>query len=221
MPEDSKVSKASKNRRKVETSSLLDGENNISPAAYRQAVDRNNLFDVGRGVTLGRTKAHSLREKQPEPRHRLTGKTVEQIAKQLRYIASDPVELAAFMSDSRRPPNADKARWGIAQRAAAGIPMLNADPRQVREALDRPKRAGRIISSGIYASVIVKPVKLEAAKIGRASAYWGERVWNVHRPKYSAGFFITDDFGNQSMLLRSMGEVYSAIRKAGFELIRR
>jgi hypothetical protein len=148
-----------------------------------------------------------------------TGKfDAEKFATYLEYVHSDPVRLAAWTTDQRRPKG-DPRRLGIAARAAAGIPMLNANPTQIFEALEgkHSARKMRTVKGKLYKRIVVKP---DSMYVGKTEG-WMERVWTVHQLKYANGLVIVDDNGNESpKIFPQWSEAASAIRKAGWRIVR-
>lgn len=204
-------------KKKFVPADVLKGQfgDKIGPEQYRKAVDDHN-----RVAPLGRNKKQPLREKPAYQYTRSPAKDVEKLAQQMRELASDDIAWAQVAGEATRPRTVSKARHGIALRAALREPMLNANPRMVAEAL-KCTHLPQLISGGLYEQRVVKPKTTAAAKAGRNSSFWGERRWGIHRPKYGRGYFIRYDTGGDSRVYGSMGELDSAIKRSGFEIIRR
>lgn len=140
-------------------------------------------------------------------------------------VANDEPRAAAIAADQRRPKGTDKFRFGAAIRAAAGEPMLNAHRDSIRLGLDPRKlqdfnRSKAPAITGDPAYIVVKPTCMMTAKYGRNSAFWGERLWKVYRLKYAPGFLIRTDIGDSTASFKTMGELFSAVNKSGWERIR-
>lgn len=142
----------------------------------------------------------------------------DKFAAYLEYVHADPVRLAAWRTDQRRPKG-DPRRLGIAARAAAGIPMLNANPTQIFEALEgkTSARKMRTVKGKLYKRIVVKP---DSMYVGKTEG-WMERSWTVHQLKYASGLVIVDDQGNESpKIFPQWSDAASAIRKAGWRIVR-
>jgi hypothetical protein len=142
----------------------------------------------------------------------------EKFAAYLEYIHDDPVRLAAWRTDQRRIKG-DPRRLGIAARAAAGIPMLNANPTQIFEALEgkTSARKMRTVKGKLYKRIVVKP---DALYVGKTEG-WMERVWTIHQLKYASGLVIVDDQGNESpKIFPQWSDIAKAIRQAGWRVVR-
>lgn len=122
-------------------------------------------------------------------------------------------ELAAA---SRRPTGVSSAAYGVAIRRASRTPMLNAEPKLVRDALEQGKRDYRMPKDGIATAWVVKP----KAMINGKTQGWWERRWVVHKLKYSKGFCLVTDKGDESKAFRTIGELRSAVVKSGWEIVR-
>lgn len=140
-------------------------------------------------------------------------------------IGNDETRAAALAADMRRPRGVDKFRFGAAIRAAAREPMLNADRDSIRLGLD-PRhlqdfnRSKAPAVTGEPAYIVVKPREMMTAKYGRNSAFWGERLWRVYRLKYAPGFLCRTDIGDSTTAFKTMGELFSAIERSGWERIK-
>jgi hypothetical protein len=60
----------------------------------------------------------------------------------------------------------------------------------------------------------------DGAKFGRNSAFWGERLWTVFTLRYSRGYVVQTDIGDDSRVFNTMGEVNAAIKASGWEIVR-
>lgn len=190
----------------------------LGPAQYREHVDQHNLAQ-----RAGRRRAQPLREPdRPVGKDYITTKSTDPAVKaaELRAILADPVKSAAYFADGRRAPGTSKTRHGLALRVATGEPILNANPRQVKGALES-NALPTITAGGFDSTVIVKPLTGAAAKAGRSSSFWGERAWKIMVPKYGRGFFIRYDTGGDSRVYASRSDLVAAIRRSGFQIIRR
>lgn len=140
-------------------------------------------------------------------------------------ISHDETRAAAIAADARRPRGTDKARFGIAIRAAAREPMLNADRDSIRLGLDYSKLEDYAKSkapavSGDPAYIVVKPTCAKTAKYGRNSTFWGERLWKVYRLKYASGFVARTDVGHTTARFNTMGELFSALEQSGWTRVK-
>lgn len=143
----------------------------------------------------------------------------------LRRVAKDEVLSSQLDLKSRRPSGVSKERFGVAVRHAAREPMLTANPEVMTSGLDWNKQDAslkrrRVAKGMLYKRIVVKPSRLTTAKYGRNSAFWGEREWLVHTLKYGRGYTITTDIGDDSSVFPTYGELASAIRKSGWEILR-
>ena len=180
-------------------------------------------------ATRGRSKKMSLREFQdifkPDG-YVVNGKMdAKDFAKALVKIAHDDTRSAALAADARRPRGVDKTRFGIAIRANAREPMLNADRKSVSLGLDYNRlndfaKTSKVLKHKTEAYIVVKPTCLETAKFGRNSAFWGERLWRIMSLKYAPGFVAVTDTGHDTGRFNSIGELFAAIRKSGWERIK-
>lgn len=146
-------------------------------------------------------------------------------AEWLRRIAKDPIRLAQLELMGRRMPGVSKERFNIAARSAVREPMLNADPQSIRNGLNFNRSAGkvagrRVAKQSVAARLVIKPVTLQNAKYGRNSPFWGERLWTVFTLKYSKGYVVQTDIGDDSIVFRTQGELHAAIKKSGWEIVR-
>lgn len=99
--------------------------------------------------------------------------------------------------------------------------MLNADPQSLKF-LDHDKavRKGRIPKGLLYKRIVVKPLNGRNARMGRNNSFWGEREWLVHTLRYGRGYILTTDTADESKVFPTYGELASAIRKSGWEILR-
>jgi hypothetical protein len=149
----------------------------------------------------------------------------EDFERTLKIISHDEVRAASLAADARRPRGTDKVRFGVAIRAAAREPMLNADRDSIRLGLDYRKLEDYAKSkapavTGDPAYIVVKPTCGQTAKYGRNSTFWGERLWKVYRLKYASGFVARTDVGHTTKHFPTMGELLSAIEQSGWTRIR-
>lgn len=180
----------------------------------------------------GRAKRQPLREVRAKPR----GPAKREVGPG--YIVTDafhvpPADFARFLTRlgdgkeperaselaaaSRRPAGTSSAAYGVAIRRASRTPMLNADAAGVTDALARGERETyKMPTQGMVKQLIVKPKALAVGKI----AGWWERRWTLHSLKYAKGFCIKTDDGKYSKAFRTIGELESAVRKSGWEIIR-
>lgn len=204
----------------------LDGSYLPSSREYRSLVDDCNSGKLLARPDLkrsGRRRAQPLREPdRPISQDYTVTKSSDPAVKaaELKSILADPVKAAAFMADARRPSGVSKERHGLALRIATGQPILNAQPRMVKDALES-NALPTITAGGFDSTLIVKPLTGAAAKAGRSSSFWGERAWKIMVPKYGRGFFIRYDTGGDSRVYPSRSELVSAIRRSGFQVIKR
>ena len=148
-----------------------------------------------------------------------------QAAALLQRVAKDEVLQSEVNSMLARPPGVSKARFGVAIRAASREPMLAANPESIASGLDwkhadETVKKRSIAKGGIFKRIVVKPTSLRTAKYGRNSAFWGEREWVVFTLKYGRGLVVRTDIGDDSKVFPTWGELSSAIRKSGWQVIR-
>lgn len=142
----------------------------------------------------------------------------------LDHILNDPIKSAQLALMTRRQPGVSKERFGVAARAAGREPMLCANPESVVYGLDSSKvsadqRSKALAKAGVAERLSVKPLSGKNAKLGRNSAYWGCREWLVFVLKYSKGYVVRTDTGEESSVFRSVGQLKEAIRKSGWEIL--
>lgn len=191
----------------------------LGASQYRAHVDQFNLSQ-----RAGRRRKQPLREPMaPSTADYTVTKSADPAVKaaELKAILADPVKAAAFMADARRPAGVSKTRYGLALRAATGQPILNAQPRMVKDALESNASLPTITAGGYDSTIVVKPLTGAAAKAGRGSSFWGERAWKIMIPKYGRGFFIRYDTGGDSRVYASRSDLVAAIRRSGFQVIKR
>lgn len=143
----------------------------------------------------------------------------------LRNVCGDEIRAGQLRLMVERPPGVAKERFGVAVRAAARQPMLNANPASIRHGLDanhasREQRQKGVKKAGIAARLVIKPKTMANAKYGRNSAFWGERLWTVFTLRYSRGYVVQTDIGDDSRVFNTMGEVNAAIKASGWEIVR-
>jgi len=116
----------------------------------------------------------------------------------------------------------DPHRTSIAGRSAAKVPMLNADPDSIKQGLDyrEVSRKTHLPKGAVALRLVVKPTSSKTAKLGMNSACWSERSWTVYTLRYAKGFVIVTDLGMESKVFSNIGQLKSAIRKSGWEIIR-
>lgn len=167
---------------------------------------------------VDRLTAEELRNRDAKNHKPLNG--AELIALMKRKEA-DPVFAAEVDLELRRPGRHSKARYHIAARAACKEPMLNASPDSIRNGLayHEPTHKDRLIKGQVYCRLIVKPASRAAAKAEGQSS-WVERQWIVYRLKYSRGLVVVTDKGSESRVFPTYGELSSAIKGSGWELVR-
>jgi hypothetical protein len=139
----------------------------------------------------------------------------------LKRMSSDPVLAADVAFQLRRPRRVDRTRFLLAGHSAAKEPMLNADPQSIRNGLNYKEQQSktRLPKQRVVERIIVKPMSLKTAKLGYTSANWTQRLWQVWNLKYAKGFVIVTDMGMETPPFNSMGELKSAIRKSGWEIV--
>jgi hypothetical protein len=117
---------------------------------------------------------------------------------------NDPIFAADMAFQLRRPRRVDKTRYLLAGHSAARVPMLNASPDSIRNGLNYKEQRSN---------------SLKTAKLGYTSPNWTQRLWQVFSLKYAPGFVIVTDMGMETSPFGSMGELKSAIRKSGWEIV--
>lgn len=128
-------------------------------------------------------------------------------------VMDDPIRFAAFMAEGRRPGNVGKAAHGIVMRKASREPMLNADPRRVQKALERPEK-NRLPKMPPFKRIIVKPTNHTTGAKG-----WYDRVWTIHQLRYSRGVVAVTDDGSETMVFPQYSELRKAILGSGWNII--
>lgn len=137
----------------------------------------------------------------------------EDFGKWLQKLVDDPVRLAQAMADVRRPGGVSGAAHGVAIRSAVKEPMLSAEnPFGYLRKAARPKQAA------LLAVVKRFPVKPNNYKV--ALGNWLVREWSLWTLKYTAGFVIMDDKGNQSNSFASWHLAKEAIEASGYTLVK-
>lgn len=133
----------------------------------------------------------------------------------------DPTFAADMAFQLRRPRRVDKTRYLLAGHSAAREPMLNASPDSIRNGLNYKEQRNktRLPKQRLVERLIVKPNSLKTAKLGYTSPNWTQRLWQVFSLKYAPGFVIVTDMGMETSPFGSMGELKSAIRKSGWEIV--
>lgn len=151
---------------------------------------------------------------------RATTKNLKQAQQFLLDLCKDEVRSGQLSLKIRRPSGVSKERFGIAAMKAAGEPMLTANPRSIAFGLDLNKvERYTHAKAGMVGRMVVKPTCLEAAKSGRTSSFWGERVWKVYRLKYSSGYTITTDLGQETPEFASLAKLRKAVTESGWEIL--
>lgn len=165
-----------------------------------------------------------FRENKPLPHDydvgltcRATTKNLKQAQQFLLDLCKDSVRSGQLSLKIRRPSGVSRERFGIATMKAAGEPMLTANPRSISSGLNQ--QTVKQAKARTVHTMVVKPNCLEAAKAGRNSSFWGERAWKVSQLKYSSGYVITTDTGQDSSPFTSLGKLYKAIKESGWDII--
>ena len=165
-----------------------------------------------------------FRENRPLPHDhdagltcKATTKNIKQAQAFLLSLCADPVRSAQLSLAIRRPAGVSKERFGAAATASAREPMLTANPGSV---LVQEEHSTRQAKGKLVKRIVVKPLSRSNAKMGRSSSFWGERTWAIYQLKYSRGYTITTDYGADSGIFRTVGELVSAVTKSGWEVIR-
>jgi hypothetical protein len=127
-------------------------------------------------------------------------------------VLDDPIRKASFMAEGRRPGNVGRAAYGIAMRRTLREPMLNADPRRVREALERPEKS-RVPKLPPFKRIVVKPV----LPVARG---WYERVWTIHQLRYTRGVIAVTDEGDETQIFPQYSDLRAAIGRAGWKVVK-
>lgn len=194
----------------------------------------NRVLGPGNGNSVPTAKPpersgrHRLRLKDnPTPEERQAKDSpmtfsMETWSQTLERMLKDPEYAAEVRFQLRRPRNVDKTRFLISGRSACKEPMLNASPDSIRRGLDYKEQRSktRLPKQKMVEKIIVKPTSLKTAKLGYTSANWTQRLWQVFTLKYAKGFVIVTDMGMETPPFNSMGELKSAIRKSGWEIVK-
>jgi len=140
-------------------------------------------------------------------------------------LLADEVRWGEAQVAMRRPSNVSKERFGAAVRSAAGDAMLTASPDSIRFGLDHSKahehlNKRRVAKGAKVDQLVIKPSTLHNAKYGRNSTFWGERLWTVFSLRYGRGYIVTTELGDDSVVFPSVGQLRSAIKKSGWEIVR-
>lgn len=149
---------------------------------------------------------------------------IEECKRFFEQIAADPIKRAQLSLMVRRPAGVSKERFNIAVRAAGREPMLNADRRSIVFGLDYNQSGAHLGAKalpkmGVAERLQVKPKSLKVAKYGRNSAYWGQREWLIFALKYSRGYVVRTDAGDESKAFPTVGQLKDAIRQSGWEIV--
>lgn len=202
------------------------GDRNLDPNTGRCTV----CHAINLGDHVGKTR---LRLQDRPLRHTIDADVtmkamadnVEEAKKFLKAVTSDPVRASQLYMAAARPRGVSVERFNIACRAAGREPMLNANPESINRGLDYNRAEGdqrkkALPKAGVAERINVKPSSLKNAKYGRNSAYWGAREWLIFVLKYSRGYVVRTDVGDESSVFRSVGQLKSAIRKSGWEILK-
>lgn len=140
----------------------------------------------------------------------------------IKRMEKDPTFAADIAHQLRRPKRVGRREHMISGRKAAQEPMLNAPRDTIERALAyrEPTAKDRVAKGQLFEQFVVKPRCGEAAKQEYGAAFWGERLWNVYTLRWARGFVIVTDKGSESRTFLTMGELKSAIRKSGWDIIR-
>lgn len=143
---------------------------------------------------------------------------VQDFARYLEGVLSDPVREAQLLTQARRPPHVSHVRHEIAMRSAMREPMLNADPSATRKALEgrsRLRRNARLDKLAPFKRIVVKPCSSITGTHG-----WQERMWSIHKLKYGPGVVAVTDDGDETMICPQWSDLRSRIVKSGWDIIR-
>lgn len=175
-----------------------------------------------RRIRMGETNGKGSRKAYPKREFRPQYKPIVFKAADFAKLAeTEPAEFAEMATAARRPNGVSTVAHGIATRKAAGEPMLTANPRMIVDAMERGRKTAKMPKGRLYANLVVKPLTVRNAKLGAAGAgFWGERVWRVYNLKYSSGVVAVTDRGAETAMFSTIGELKSAIRKSGWEIVR-
>lgn len=162
-------------------------------------------------------RGRRLRLREPEDAHAPLHLSIKEL---IDLSTRNPARFAELCSLSRRDGRTSKSRHGIALRRNAREPMLNADPRIIVRGLDMTKRSGHVALDRLHYNLIVKPLGCKQARLGHPGGFWGERLWQVWSLKYAKGFLVVTDTGDQSKTFPTHGELRSAVKASGWEVVR-
>lgn len=186
-----------------------------TPMTYRPTVEPRNRTERG---SL-QFKPHTV---DGEPGYMTaadgTIPDVEDFARYLEGVFSDPVRYAQALVEARRPGKVSKSSHEISMRRSMREPMLNADPSQTRAALEgrtRLKSNARLDKLPPFKRLVVKPCSSVTGKRG-----WHERLWTVHQLKYSRGVVAVTDDGDETVIAPQWSELRSMIVRSGWDIIR-
>lgn len=143
---------------------------------------------------------------------------VDDFARCLGELLSDPMRCAQLLVESRRPGNVSKVRHEISMRKAGREPMLNADPAQTRAALEgrtKLRRNARLDKLAPFKRIVVKPSSRATGARG-----WQERMWTIHQLKYGRGVVAVTDDGDETVIAPQWSELRSLIIRSGWDIIR-
>lgn len=128
-------------------------------------------------------------------------------------LQKDPARMAQINADLSRPGRVSRAAHGVAMRSAGKEPMLSAD-----DPFGYLRKNSKPPAIALGECVKRYPVKPNHYKV--ALGNWLVREWTLWTPKYSKGFIIRDDKGNQSQVFASWHLAKEAIEASGFVLIK-
>lgn len=171
----------------------------------------NNCKAVERG---GHGPKQRLREPADEQ-----GKFNFSVRQLIAIASNNPAKIAEIMTASRRPTSVGKCQFEIATRKAAGDNMLSASGDSVEFGLDHRNSRVRVQLGELQYNLIIKPSCLKTAKMGRKEGWWGERLWGVYAPRYATGLLAVTDCGHQTTIFPTQGELHSAIKRSGWEIV--
>lgn len=133
-------------------------------------------------------------------------------------LQSDPVRLAAFLADGRRPKGVSREQHGVALRRAVREPMLTADPRTIASGLlDKTQQSGRLPKGKPFRYLLVKPACIATSRLGGG---WHAREWVVYTLKYAKGLVVVTNKGQESSVFPSFRVLRDNIIKSGWEIVR-
>lgn len=131
----------------------------------------------------------------------------------LRSVMDDPIRKAVFIAEGRRPGNVSRSAHGISMRKVSREPMLNGDPRRVKEALERPEKS-RLPKLPAFKKIVVKPTNHVTGARG-----WYSRLWTIHQLRYSRGVVAVTDTGEETQVFPQYDMLRKAILKSGWNII--